>query len=182
MARLAIGPRQRIGEEIPERKVAARRGDVLVGGRARHRALVQLGRGGDVAQHQRPQLLDAVLEEGQLPRDHRLGHPEHRPGALIERLDQPVGRLEALADILLVALVAAAARKLGVVGGVDQHLGQGRAVQLDAPAAARGRQHEDVGHHRLDDLLGERQAGLRVERLELGDHLRQVLAAARRRP
>ena len=75
--------------------------DILVGGGAADRALVQPGGLGDVAQHQRPQMLHAVAEERHLPGEDRLGHPQHGARPLVQRLGQPVRRLHALGQILL---------------------------------------------------------------------------------
>ena len=128
-ARRARG--QRRGEEILQLEDAARRGDVLVGGDAAHRALVQLGGDGDIAQDERLQGADAVAEEAvlllhDLARDFQDGR-----GALLERLHQPVGRLEALGDEIAIGLGARALHQGRVVVAVDQHLGQRLGIELD---------------------------------------------------
>ena len=130
--------RQRRGEEILQLEDAARRGDVLVRGDAAHRALVQLGGDGDVAQHQRLQRAHAVAEEAVLLAHDLARHLEDRRRALLERLDQPVGRLEALGDEVAIGLGARALHQRRVVVAIDQHLGQRVGVELDVPAFLAG--------------------------------------------
>ena len=84
----------RRGEEILQLEQAARRRDVFVGGHPADRAFVHADRVGDVAQDQRPQRLHAVAEKPVLL-PHDLGRDlEDRRGALVQRFDQPVGRLQ----------------------------------------------------------------------------------------
>ena len=106
--RRAAGGRggDRRGEEIFELEDAARRRHVLVRGDAAHRALVHADRFGDVAQHQRPQMLHAVAEEAVLLA-HDLGRDlEDGGGALMQRLDQPIGLLVAVGEIVALGLAA----------------------------------------------------------------------------
>ena len=88
---------------------AARRRDELVAGDAADRAFVHPDRIGDLAQDQRAQRLHALAKESLLLA-HDLGRDledRHRP--LVQRLDQPVRRLEPLAQIFPLGLAAGAA-------------------------------------------------------------------------
>ena len=62
-----------------------------------------------------------------------------------------------------------------MVALVDQQLRKRVAVQFDAPAAGRIVAHEDVGHDGLHRLRSERGAGTRGERLQLRNHVLQVV-------
>ena len=96
------------------------------------------------------------------------------PGALVERLHQPVGAGQAFAEPGLGAAVGAAGQ-LGIIAAVDEQARQGRAVQLDRPAeAAAG--DEDVGHDRLDPAR-RRRSGSRA-----WDRRREARGSCRRDP
>ena len=64
---------------------------------------------------------------------------------------------------------------LRVIAVVDQHARQGLGVELDDPAASGLGPHQDVGHDRLRQRRVEGEAGPRIERFDLGDHLGQIL-------
>ena len=90
----------------------------LLRGDAAHRALVHADRLGDVAQHQRPQMLHAVAQEAVLLAHDLARDLEDGRGALVQRLDQPVGGLVALGEIvafvgLLLARAASPRRSSG---------------------------------------------------------------------
>ena len=69
--------------------------EIFVRGDPADRRFVHADRLGDRAQGQRPQLRDAVAEEAVLLRDDLGRDLDDRPGALVERLHQPVGALQA---------------------------------------------------------------------------------------
>ena len=163
------------GEEILELEGAARGGDVLVGGDAADRRFVQLHLLGDVAQRQGPQVLDPLLEEGRLLPDDLGRHLEDRGCPLVQRLDQPVGLLQALRQIVAVLAVASPGAHRGVVAAVDQDPRQGVRVELDAPGAVGPGQHQDVRNHRLGGLVVEGLGRLGVELADLGHHVGHVL-------
>ena len=122
-------------KKIFQLEQAARRRDVFVAGDAADRALVHPDRVGDVAQDQRPQRLHALAKEAVLLA-HDLGRDlEDRRGALVQRFDQPVRRLEPLGQIFPLGLAADAAADPGVIAVVDQNPRQRLGVQLDDPAA-----------------------------------------------
>ena len=75
----------------------------------------------------------------------------------------------------LSASLAQRPRDLGVVALVDQHPRQRAGVELDDPAAVRGRAHEHVRDEDLDRAAREGAPGLRVEGADLGEHLGQIL-------
>src|SRR5206468_12470844 len=81
---------------------ATRRLHVLLVGHAADRALVHVDDVGDLAQRERLQVLDALLEELALPVDDEVHHLEHRLAALLDRLDHPMGAVEPLVDEVLV--------------------------------------------------------------------------------
>ena len=120
-------------------------------------------------------MLDAVRKEGILLADDLGRHLEDRPGALVEALDQPVGRLQAIGDVGPVGVVAGAFRHPGVVGLVDEDARQRVRIELDMPAAVRCRAHHGVRYHRLDHGTADGVAGLRIERPHLGEHLGKIL-------
>ena len=81
-------------EEIAELEHAARRVHVFVGGDARDGRLVHLDGFGDVAQHHRPHVLFAVLEEFGLPLHDRERDLEQRLVADFQAANQPARLLE----------------------------------------------------------------------------------------
>ena len=129
----------------------------------------------DVAQDQRFQVLDAIGEEGVLLQGDLARDLEDRGGALVQRLDQPIGRLEALVDVLLVLFGPGVAVDPGVVLGIDQHSRQGFRVQLERPSAVRMRPHQDVRRHRLDHVVQEVRRRFGIEGADLDHHLGEVL-------
>ena len=109
---------------------------------------------------------------------HDLGrHFQDGLGALVERADEPSRGLQAVGEIGLVLLVLRGLRDFGMVGLVDQHLGQGIGIELDDEAAVRPRSHEHIRHDRLHQSGPEGEAGLGVELTNFGDHVRQVFLA-----
>src|SRR5262245_19836137 len=76
-------------EEILHREETPRRVDVFVGHDARDGRLVHADVVGDVAEHERPEVLDAVVEERPLVAHDGLGHLVDRTLPLVEALDQP---------------------------------------------------------------------------------------------
>ena len=100
---------------------------------------------------------------------------EHRARPLLEAAGQPIRVLQAFGDESLVALLQRAGRHSRMIVLVDQHAGQGGRVELDLPASVRMRTHMHVGHHRLHDAAAEGEAGLRIERTQLREHVENIL-------
>ncbi len=109
------------GEEILQLEDTARRGDVLVGGDAAHRAFVQLDLLGDVVEDQRLEVRHPVAEEVLLLAHDFRSHLEDRRGPLVEGLHQPARRVQPLLEVGLVLLAVGSRRDLGVIAAVDQH-------------------------------------------------------------
>ncbi len=74
------------------------------------------------------------------------------------------------------AQLEAGLAELGIVAGVDHEPRQGLAVELDPPVVGAGAEDHDVGQDGGRGLGREAVAGARVERLELGHHLLEILA------
>ena len=149
-------------EEVLHLEHALRRVHVLVGHDAADRRLVHADVVGDVAQHQRPQVLDAVIEEVALEVDDAVGDLVDRLLPLLDRLDQPQRRAELVLHVgaRLVGVVRRALVEQPAVDRADPHLRQPVLVQ-----------HRDVLVLDLDDV-------------DVGDdvlRLRRVVAAARLR-
>ena len=147
----AVGGWTPRGEEIFELEEAAVAGEIFVRGDPADRRFVHADRLGDRAQGQRLQLRDAVAEEAFLLRDDLGRDLDDGAGALVERLHQPVGALQAFVEPGPGLLVLRAARQLVIIGAVDEQPGQGGAVELDRPAAAAAGD-EDVGDDGVDPL------------------------------
>ena len=64
--------------------------------------LVHVDHLGHLAQRERLEVLDALLEEVALPVHDEVHHLEHRLPALLDGLDHPVGAVQPLGDELLV--------------------------------------------------------------------------------
>ncbi len=111
----AVHRLDRGGEEIFEFEHAARRGDIFVGGDAADRRFMHRDRVGDGAQIERPQMAHAIGEEAVLLAHDLAGHFQDGAGALVQALDQPVGVVEAVGEIVLGILVARALGDLGVI-------------------------------------------------------------------
>ena len=86
---LAVRAADAAVEEVLHLEHALRRVHVLVGHHAADGRLVHADVVGDVAQHERPQVLDAVVEEVPLEIDDARGDLVDRLLALLDRLDQP---------------------------------------------------------------------------------------------
>src|SRR5262245_16336513 len=86
-------------EEVFHREEAARRVDVFVGTDARDRGLVHPDVVGDVAQHERPEVLDTLVEELPLVAHDRVGDLVDRPLALVEALDEPDRRAHLVLEV-----------------------------------------------------------------------------------
>ena len=113
-------------EEIFELEHAPVAGEIFVGGDPADGRFMHLDRLGDLGQGQRPERRHAVLEEALLLL-HDLGRNlDDRLRALVERLDQPVGAGQALAEPGLRRLVLRPALQLGMIAAVDQHLAAAR--------------------------------------------------------
>ena len=168
------------GEEIFQLEQAAGRGDVFIRGDAAHGAFVHADGGGDVAQVERAQQAHAVLEKRFLLRHDLRRDFQDRVGALVERLHQPVGRTQALGQVRLVGRGRRRRRDARVVTRVHQYARQRVGVELDEPAALGTAAHEDVRHHGLCELAAEGEARLRVQALDLGDHVEDVVLALAR--
>ena len=129
---------------------------------------------GDVAQDQRPQRLDAATEKGVLLADDFRRDLEDRGRSLVQRFDEPIGRVQPLGQIVLFGLAAGRLADPRAIPVVDQNARQGLGIELDDPAAFRLGAHQDIGHDRLGEWRVEGQPGPRIERFDLGDHLRHV--------
>src|SRR3546814_6541145 len=105
----------RRGEEVFQLENAAWSRDELVGRHAAYRALMHLDGSRDVAQDQRPKMLDSMQEEAVLLAHDLAGDAKDRRRPLVQRLDQPVSRLEPLVDVLALLLAAGGAADAGVV-------------------------------------------------------------------
>ena len=73
---------------------------------------------------------------------------------LVQALDQPVGRGEAVGDEGFFGVGARGLGDLGMIALVDQNPGQGVAVEVDAPTAQTVFAHKHIGH----DALGRGRA------------------------
>src|SRR5207248_5669160 len=88
MGLAAVGRRDRRGEEIFQFEDAAAGGHVFVGGDARDGRFVHGDGVRDGLEIERPQMLDAVREEGVLLPHDLSRHLEDGLGALVERADE----------------------------------------------------------------------------------------------
>ena len=113
-------------EEIAHFEHALRRVHVLVVDHAADGGLVHADVVGDVAQHERTQVLDPVIEELALEVDDAGRDLVDRLLALIDRLDQPQRRAELVLDVgaRLVARLAAALVEQPAVDRADAQLRQ----------------------------------------------------------
>src|SRR5260370_12534417 len=102
---LARRGRQTAREEELQRQQAARCLHVLLVGHAADGALVHADDVGDLAQRERLQVIDALLEELALPVDDEIHHFQHRLTALLDGLNHPVGAVEPLVDEFLALAV-----------------------------------------------------------------------------
>ena len=96
---------------------------------------VHADRLGDLAQRHRLHRRHPALEEALLALDDLRHDLDDRPRALVERLDQPVGALQAFAEPGPRRLVLRAGLQLLIIAAVDQQPRQRRLVQLDGKAA-----------------------------------------------
>ena len=118
-------------EEIFQLEQAAVAQQIFVRGHAADRRFVHPDRFGDFAQGHRLHRRHAALEEALLPL-HDLGHDlDDRPRALVERLHQPVGALQAFAQPGPRRLVLRPGLELLIIAAVDQQPRQRRLVELD---------------------------------------------------
>src|SRR5204863_6391367 len=127
------------GEEIFELVEAAVARQIFVRSDPADRRFVHSDGLGDSPQRQRLQLRDAVAEEALLLRHDLARHLDDRPGALVERLHQPVGALQAFVEPRLGLAVLRAGRELVIIAAVDEQARKRGAVELDPPAAAAAR-------------------------------------------
>ena len=98
------GGGERRREEELERQHAARRLHELLVGHATDGGLVHRDHLGDLAQGERAQVLDALLEELALPVDDEVHHLEHGLATLLDRLHHPGGAVHPGGDEVLVLL------------------------------------------------------------------------------
>ena len=110
---LAVGAGGAADEEPLEREDAARRLNPLVVDRPADRRDVDADLVGDLLHLERLDVVRAVVEELRLVIDDRLRHAGERAAALLDRFDQPLGRVDLPLDVLaglgVRAFVAAAA-------------------------------------------------------------------------
>ncbi len=98
---------------------------------------------GHLPQCERLQVLDALLEELALPVHDEIHHLQHRLPPLLDRLDHPVGAVEALVDELLVlALVLPLVPRDVLVGLGDPQPWQPGVVQKDVVLVVDFLDHE----------------------------------------
>ena len=100
---------------------------------------------------------------------------QDRARALGEALHQPGRVRPVLGDEGLLVARLRTGRDARVIGAVRQHARQCLGVQLDDPAVVLGAAHQHVGHHRGRGLGLERRTRFRIEPLQLGDHVGEVL-------
>ena len=168
----AIGGRRDRGrEKVFELVDAARCRDVLVRRDARNGRLVHRDCVGNRLEIERPQMLDAVHEESVLLAHDLLGDFENRAGALIQAFHEPIRSLQTIEQIALVALVRRRFGDARVIGAIDEDARQRVAIQLDVPAAVRCGADDDVRHDGLHLHGAEFQTWLRIEALDLADHV-----------
>src|SRR6266540_3426218 len=96
-----------------------------------------------------PQMLDAVDEKRVLLAYDLGRYFQNGFGALVECAQQPGRVLQAIGEIGLLLLVLRGLRKFGMVGLVDQHLGQCVGIEFDGEAAVRPGAHEHIRYDRL---------------------------------
>ena len=112
----AVGAHRAAAEEPLQREDAARRLNPLVVDRPAHRGDVHAHLVGDLLHLQRLDRFRALVEKLGLVIDDRLGHPRQRAAALLDRVDQPLGRIDLALDVFARLLVGlAAGEKLAIV-------------------------------------------------------------------
>ena len=129
----------------------------------------------DLAQGQRLQLADPVLEKPLLQAHDFGGDADDGAGALIKRLQQPVGAGHAFIQEAMGGLVRSAG-KFAVIVAIDDQARQRRLVQADLPAAVRAARHEHIRHHRRAGFPAITQAGLGIIGFQFADHVHDILA------
>src|SRR5258708_9350657 len=103
-------------------------------------------------------------------------HFKYCRGALVQRLDQPVGRLHSVGHVLALAPAAGSAADPRIIAVVDEDAGQGVGVQLDNPAAVGLYAHQDIGNDWLRLRRIEGKTPARVQGLDLPDHPREAVS------
>ena len=113
-------------------------------------------------------------EEPFLLLHHFGGDFQDRLGALVQRLDQPVGIGQLVRQPAARSLVVARSAQFEVIGAVDDQPGQGRLVQPDVPAAIAARADQNVGRDRIPAAAGKAQARLGVIAAQFSQHVGEV--------
>src|SRR4051794_35747198 len=173
---IAVLPVDATVEEELHREEAALGVDVLVGDHPADRRLVHADVLGHVAQHHRPQVLDAAVEELALLADDRRRHLVDRALALVEALDQPDRRTDLVLDELLrlgLPTLAAHGLQHAAVGAADPQPGEAVVVELDDVLVAHPAD-EDVGLDVVRTVGAEPAAGMGLERAHQLDLLLQL--------
>src|SRR3989449_1344368 len=111
----AVGARDRRVEEELQLVDALRRVHVLVRGHPRDGALVHPDVLGHVAQDERPEVGDALVEELALELDDRVGDLDDGALPLVDGADQPHRRAQLLLDVLLALRAGAVLERVAVV-------------------------------------------------------------------
>ena len=131
---------------------------------------MHLDRFGDLGHGQRLQCRDPVFEEALLLLDDLGGDADDGAGTLVERLHQPVGAGEMVAEPALGGLVVGPRLEFGMVAAVDQHARQSGIVELDVPPRL-GPRDEHVRGDAVRLLGDEAAAGLGIIGAQLADHV-----------
>ncbi len=97
-------------------------------------------------------------------------------------LNKPVCRLQTFEQVALVLIVTCRLRDFSVVDAIDENARKCIGVQFDEPTAIVTSPHDDVGHHRLHLHATELEPRLRIELLDLGNHLAQLVGVNADRP
>ena len=171
---IAFRVRHAAGEEIFELILAARAGQIFVRRHPTDGRFMHFDRVGDGAQRQRFQMRHALAEEILLAADDLARDLDDGLLPLVERLHQPVGAGQAIGEPGLGILVLLAGRQFDIIAAVDQHAGQGGAVDLDAPSFGSGA-HEQVGGDRRGAVARKFKAGFGIIAAQLADHVGQIL-------
>ena len=124
---------------------------------------------------QRAQMIHAIDEKGVLLAHDFRRDLHDRPGALIEATGQPMCRLHALSQkILILACTCLMFRHLGEITLVDEHARQGLGIDFHQPAAGGGGTNDNVGNDGLRNHRIVTRAGAGIERADFRQHVEEV--------
>ena len=126
-----------------------------------------------IAQGQRLEEFDTVLEKSFLLNDQFRRHLQNRFRTLMQRPNQPVCRLETIAEKFLAILRTRVLANDRIVPVIDEHTRHHVGIQFDHPAG-RIPPYKDIRNNRLGHIMIEFRCRPWVELLDLGNHLQQV--------